>query len=130
MIATPGRLLDHFVTTTSFDISQVEMLILDEADQLLDLGFEKDLRQIISTLDARRRDKNRRRQTVLTSATLTDKVRHKISKYIQVQVCHIEKKIYIRKLLIYCRFISGHFVLFYRLLSLRKYSVTRNEPVF
>ena len=53
LVATPGRLLDHLQTTEALRVDAVRWLVLDEADRLLDLGFEKDLRAIVTTLDER-----------------------------------------------------------------------------
>ena len=47
IIATPGRLIDHLRNTVSFDIADLEILVLDEADRLLELGFLDELREII-----------------------------------------------------------------------------------
>lgn len=66
LIATPGRLLDHATNTKSLDMSRVSWLVIDEADRLLDLGFEKAVSQIISVMD-----ETHQRQTVLLSATLS-----------------------------------------------------------
>lgn len=51
LIATPGRLLDHIRNTRSFRFTLCEFLILDEADRLLDLGFEADIKEIIQGLN-------------------------------------------------------------------------------
>ena len=67
VVATPGRLLDH-VSQRTIDLSQVEILILDEADRLLDMGFIRDIRRIIELLP-------RQRQNLLFSATFSDDVR-------------------------------------------------------
>lgn len=67
VIATPGRLIDHLQNTTSFDLDQVDVLILDEADRMLEAGFEDELAEIV-------RQCPRSRQTVLFSATMTDRV--------------------------------------------------------
>ena len=67
VVATPGRLLDH-VSQRTIDLSQVEVLILDEADRLLDMGFIRDIRRIIDLLP-------RQRQNLLFSATFSDDVR-------------------------------------------------------
>jgi ATP-dependent RNA helicase RhlE len=67
VVATPGRLLDHVMQRT-IDLSRVEILILDEADRLLDMGFIRDIRRIIGLLPARR-------QNLLFSATFSDDVR-------------------------------------------------------
>ncbi|GAB5369402.1 hypothetical protein AAMO2058_001401400 [Amorphochlora amoebiformis] len=71
VVATPGRLLDHLITTKSFNVNNLQVLVLDEADRLLDLGFENDINQILSILDQRQESK---RQTILTSATLNPSV--------------------------------------------------------
>ena len=63
LVATPGRLLDH-VNQRTIDLSQVEVLILDEADRMLDMGFIHDIRKIL-TLVAKDR------QTLLFSATFS-----------------------------------------------------------
>ncbi len=62
VIATPGRLLDHLGQRT-LDLSRVEILVLDEADRMFDMGFVKDVRRIVSAVPARR-------QTLLFSATM------------------------------------------------------------
>jgi ATP-dependent RNA helicase RhlE len=67
LVATPGRLLDH-VGQRNVNLSQVEILVLDEADRMLDMGFVPDVRKIIALLPARR-------QTLLFSATFSDEIR-------------------------------------------------------
>lgn len=62
LVATPGRLLDHLTSGTA-DLARTEILVLDEADQMLDLGFLPPLRRIIAKLP-------KRRQTLLFSATM------------------------------------------------------------
>ncbi|WP_308719260.1 DEAD/DEAH box helicase [Komagataeibacter xylinus] len=62
IVATPGRLLD-LITQGACDLSQLEALVLDEADQMLDMGFAKPIERIVATLPADR-------QTVLFSATM------------------------------------------------------------
>lgn len=49
-MATPGRLLDHLQNTPDFLYKNVQCLIIDEADRILDIGFEEEMRQIISLL--------------------------------------------------------------------------------
>eukprot|EP01083_Nonionella_stella_P010155 29018_1 len=71
LVATPGRLLDHLITTRSFRIDQLRFMVLDEADRLLDMGFERDVEAIIEKLDARQ---TQRRQNILASATLDSRV--------------------------------------------------------
>ncbi len=50
LISTPGRLFDHLVNTTSFKVSKVQWVVLDEADRLLDMGFKKQLDSIFTVL--------------------------------------------------------------------------------
>jgi len=66
IVATPGRLIDH-MRQQNADLSAVELLILDEADRMMDMGFWPDVRKIISALPAER-------QTLLFSATMPDEV--------------------------------------------------------
>ena len=61
VVATPGRLIDHLQRRTA-DLSRIEMLVLDEADRMLDMGFQPALRQILPALP-------RTRQTLMFSAT-------------------------------------------------------------
>lgn len=75
LVATPGRLADHLENTHALDVSNVRWLVLDEGDRLMDLGFEKDLQEIVKTLDVRQRPSRipgvpSKRTTVLCSATL------------------------------------------------------------
>ncbi|XP_063128478.1 ATP-dependent RNA helicase DDX18 isoform X1 [Rattus norvegicus] len=67
VVATPGRLLDHMQNTPGFMYKNLQCLVIDEADRILDVGFEEELKQIIKLLPARR-------QTMLFSATQTRKV--------------------------------------------------------
>ena len=67
LVATPGRLLDH-VGQKTLDLSGVEILVLDEADRMLDMGFIRDIRRILQLLPAAR-------QNLLFSATYTDEIR-------------------------------------------------------
>jgi ATP-dependent RNA helicase RhlE len=67
IIATPGRLLDHLGRHNT-DLSRVEVLVLDEADRMLDMGFIIDVRRIIDRLP-------RTRQTMLFSATVSAEIR-------------------------------------------------------
>ncbi|KAL0041444.1 hypothetical protein WJX79_003656 [Trebouxia sp. C0005] len=71
VVASPGRLLDHLEKTTAFKTDELRWLVLDEADRLLDMGFQQKIGDIIAILDKRTdMSRNRRRQTVLLSATL------------------------------------------------------------
>ncbi|PLY04101.1 MAG: hypothetical protein C0622_03365, partial [Desulfuromonas sp.] len=67
LVATPGRLLDH-VGQGSLDLSAIEILVLDEADRMLDMGFIHDIRKILVLLPARR-------QNLLFSATFSNDIR-------------------------------------------------------
>lgn len=67
LVATPGRLLD-LVKTRKADLSNVEMLVLDEADTMLDMGFIRDVRQIIAKVPAKH-------QTMLFSATMSNEIK-------------------------------------------------------
>jgi ATP-dependent RNA helicase RhlE len=67
LVATPGRLLDH-VGEKTVDLSQVEILVLDEADRMLDMGFIHDIRKILALLP-------QSRQNLLFSATFPDEIR-------------------------------------------------------
>ncbi|XP_060056432.1 probable ATP-dependent RNA helicase DDX31 isoform X2 [Erinaceus europaeus] len=70
LISTPGRLVDHIKSTKNIHFSRIQWLILDEADRILDLGFEKDLTVILNAVNA----ECQKRQNVLLSATLTEGV--------------------------------------------------------
>ncbi|HKR37053.1 MAG TPA: DEAD/DEAH box helicase [Steroidobacteraceae bacterium] len=67
LVATPGRLLDHAQQRT-VDLSKIEILVLDEADRMLDMGFIADIRRVIKLLPARR-------QNLMFSATYSDDIR-------------------------------------------------------
>ena len=67
VVATPGRLLDH-AGSGAADLSQVEILVLDEADRMLDMGFIRDIRRILALLP-------RTRQNLMFSATFDAQVR-------------------------------------------------------
>jgi ATP-dependent RNA helicase DDX31/DBP7 len=90
LVCTPGRLLDHLQNTKSFAVDQLRWMILDEADRLLDLGFEEVLVNILkllaersqlaktkhtSVVDQLLRQLPKQRQTILCSATLQENVR-------------------------------------------------------
>ena len=67
VVATPGRLLDHIGQRT-LNLSQIEILVLDEADRMLDMGFIHDIRRILKLLP-------KKRQNLLFSATYTDEIK-------------------------------------------------------
>ncbi|KAL8115105.1 hypothetical protein AgCh_021795 [Apium graveolens] len=78
LVATPGRLKDHIENTTGFAtrLMGVKVLVLDEADHLLDMGFRRDIERIIAAVP-------KQRQTLLFSATVPQEV---------LQICHIALK--------------------------------------
>ena len=67
LVATPGRLLDH-VGQRSVDLSKVDILVLDEADRMLDMGFIRDIRKILALLP-------KQKQTLLFSATFSEDIK-------------------------------------------------------
>lgn len=67
LVATPGRLLDH-VGQKTIDLSQVEILVLDEADRMLDMGFIRDIRKLLALLP-------KQKQTLFFSATFSDEIK-------------------------------------------------------
>jgi ATP-dependent RNA helicase RhlE len=67
IVATPGRLLDH-AQGRNIDLTKVEMLVLDEADRMLDMGFINDIRRVIRLLPSKR-------QNLMFSATYSDDIR-------------------------------------------------------
>jgi len=91
LVATPGRLLD-LMQQGFVDLSHVEVLILDEADRMLDMGFIHDLRRIVAKVPSRR-------QTLLFSATMPAAIRHLADQWLSEPVavrvgpalCTVEK---------------------------------------
>jgi ATP-dependent RNA helicase RhlE len=67
LVATPGRLLDH-VKQGTVDLSRIEILVLDEADRMLDMGFIRDIRRILTLLP-------KQRQNLLFSATFSNEIK-------------------------------------------------------
>jgi ATP-dependent RNA helicase RhlE len=67
LVATPGRLLDH-VQQRTVDLSHIEILVLDEADRMLDMGFIRDIRRILALLP-------KKRQNLLFSATFSQEIK-------------------------------------------------------
>ena len=67
IVATPGRLLDH-IDQRSADLSGIEIVVLDEADRMLDMGFIRDIRRILALLP-------KKKQSLLFSATFSDEIR-------------------------------------------------------
>ena len=66
VIATPGRLIDHIANST-FSLNSIEVLVLDEADKMLDENFSEQMKEIIRLC-------SKSRQTMLFSATMTDEI--------------------------------------------------------
>ncbi|WP_340610612.1 ATP-dependent RNA helicase RhlE [Xenorhabdus bharatensis] len=75
LVATPGRLLD-LEHQNAVDLSHVEMLILDEADRMLDMGFIHDIRRVLNKLPAKR-------QNLLFSATFSDEIKNLANKLLR-----------------------------------------------
>ncbi len=67
LVATPGRLMDHMQQKT-VDLAAIEILVLDEADRMLDMGFIRDIRKILAAMP-------RQKQSLLFSATFSDEIR-------------------------------------------------------
>jgi len=84
VVACPGRLLDH-LWRGSIDLSNVEMLVIDEADRMFDMGFLPDIRKILQCL-------LKPRQTLLFSATMPEDIRHLVKEILRnpvtVQIGH------------------------------------------
>ncbi|RZC59720.1 hypothetical protein C5167_007020 [Papaver somniferum] len=87
LVATPGRLLDHLKNTSSFVHSNLRWIIFDEADRILELGFGKEIEDILDVLGSRKNGSDDKtdgvsklpkfhRQNLLLSATLNEKVNH------------------------------------------------------
>ena len=69
VVACPGRLLDH-INRKTVDLSRLKMLVIDEADQMFDMGFLPDIRRILTHIP------EKKRQTLLFSATMPKEIRH------------------------------------------------------
>jgi ATP-dependent RNA helicase DDX27 len=69
IVATTGRLLDHIHNTKGFTLEDVDVLVLDEADKLLEMGFKDELLEIIKQCT------NSKRQTLMVSATLNQDIK-------------------------------------------------------
>ena len=75
VIATPGRLLDHIERKT-IDLSKLKTLVLDEADQMLLMGFKNDVESII-------KETSKKRQTLCFSATMNSEVKRLAYRYMK-----------------------------------------------
>ena len=80
IVATPGRLVDHMVNTKKFKYDGIKILVIDEADKIFKIGFEAELKEIISKIP-------KDRQTLLFSATITEKVDYLIKVAINSADC-------------------------------------------
>ncbi|EGW29843.1 uncharacterized protein SPAPADRAFT_157925 [Spathaspora passalidarum NRRL Y-27907] len=80
VIATPGRLIDHIRNSPSFSIDNLEVLVIDEADRMLDEGFQAELTEILSLIP------KYKRQTLLFSATMNTKIQDLIQLSLQKPV--------------------------------------------
>ncbi len=78
LVATPGRLLDHLQSRT-VDLSRVEILVLDEADRMLDMGFIRDIRRILIAVPSKR-------QNLFFSATFTPEIRELADSFLKSPV--------------------------------------------
>ncbi|GMH84317.1 hypothetical protein TL16_g09887 [Triparma laevis f. inornata] len=83
LVATPGRLLDHLQNTKGFKYSNLQIFVIDEADRILEIGFEEDLHSIIKLLP-------KERQTMLFSATQTKQVEDLARLSIQNTAVYVE----------------------------------------
>lgn len=72
VVATPGRFIDHIRNSASFNVDSVEVLVIDEADRMLEEGFQEELNEILSLLPSKR-------QTLLFSATMNSKIKQLVS---------------------------------------------------
>ena len=79
VIATPGRLIDHIRNSPSFSVDGVEIVIMDEADRMLEEGFEKEMQEIVELLPTKR-------QTMLFSATMNSSIKQLITWSLQKPV--------------------------------------------
>lgn len=94
IVATPGRLIDH-MRDNRIDFSELDILVLDEADRMLDMGFAEDINSIIKATPAQR-------QTIMSSATWDGPVGRIAANFtrnpqrvaIKVESAHIEEKVY------------------------------------
>lgn len=72
VIATPGRFIDHIRNSSSFNVDSVEVLVIDEADRMLEEGFQDELNEIMHLLPTKR-------QNMLFSATMNSKIKNLVS---------------------------------------------------
>lgn len=72
VVATPGRFIDHIRNSASFNVDSVEILVIDEADRMLEEGFQEELNEIMSLLPSKR-------QTLLFSATMNSRIKQLVA---------------------------------------------------
>jgi ATP-dependent RNA helicase DDX5/DBP2 len=82
LIATPGRLLD-LINTKDTNLRRITYLVLDEADRMLDMGFEKDIRKIINQIT------HPDRQTLMYSATWPMEIRKLAEDFCKMAPIHV-----------------------------------------
>ncbi|HET9074993.1 MAG TPA: DEAD/DEAH box helicase [Solirubrobacteraceae bacterium] len=75
VVATPGRTIDH-LTRRTLSLADLQVVVLDEADEMLDMGFSEDIETILEQAPAER-------QTVLFSATMPARIRHLVARYLR-----------------------------------------------
>jgi superfamily II DNA/RNA helicase len=80
MIATPGRLLDHLRVRRTPRLSQVQMVVLDEADRMLDMGFLPDISRILNLLP-------KERQSLMFSATFSEEIKKLAANFLRDPHC-------------------------------------------
>lgn len=81
VVGTPGRVIDHIKRGT-LDLSEIQFLVLDEADEMLNMGFIDDIEEII-------KNSNKNRQTLLFSATMPDQIKKLATRYMKKDSKHI-----------------------------------------
>lgn len=87
LVSTPGRLCDHLMHTESLKLDKVEVFVLDEADRLLELGYENDVKKVVDTISEQSKKGNKEPQKILLSATLTAKVKQLAGLTLDNPVC-------------------------------------------
>ncbi|GFY53252.1 ATP-dependent RNA helicase DDX18 [Trichonephila inaurata madagascariensis] len=85
VVATPGRLLDHLKTTPRFLFKNLKCLIIDEADRILETGFEREMKRIIQILP-------QQRQTLLFSATISKRTENLVLMAVRNQPLYVGVK--------------------------------------
>lgn len=81
IVGTPGRILDH-IRRHTLKLNSIKFFVLDEADEMLDMGFKDDIEEVIKNL-------NEDRQTMLFSATMPSEIKKLASKYMKKDIKHI-----------------------------------------